>query len=120
MTDPRHLLRRLVADLAARVPHRSLGAILWLLERDETVGRALGHAFPHDVAGWLRRRAPVELRGIVELRNPAAHSEVVDRDRCTAVREAVLGIGCEGVLVRVARGKRCDLVQERPSPARAV
>ena len=92
-------------DLGTRVPHQSLGAVLWLLEKDETVGRALGHAFPHEVAGWLRGQAPVALRGIVELRNPAAHSEVVDRDRCTAAREAVLGIGCEGVLVRVARGK---------------
>jgi hypothetical protein len=40
------------------------------------------------------------------LRNPAAHTEVVDRDRCTRMRDSVLGIGCEGLLVRVARGKR--------------
>jgi hypothetical protein len=93
-------------DLGRNVPHQSLGTILHLLEKDATVGRALGQAFPHDVAGWLRSRAPLELRGIVELRNPAAHTEVVDRDRCTRMRDSVLGIGCEGLLVRVARGKR--------------
>jgi hypothetical protein len=93
-------------DLGRLVPHQSLGTILYLLEKDATVGRTLGQAFPHDVAGWLRSRAPLELRGIAELRNPAAHSEVVDRDRCTRVRDGVLGIGCEGLLVQVARGKR--------------
>jgi hypothetical protein len=100
MVDGRRL------DLGRIVPHQSLGTILYLLEKDATVGRALGQAFPHDVAGWLRSRAPLELRGIVELRNPAAHSEVVGRDRCRRVRDGVLGIGCEGLLVRVARGKR--------------
>ena len=43
--------------------------------------RALGSAFSSEDAGWLRSTAPRELRGIVDLRNPAAHSEAVGRER---------------------------------------
>ena len=48
---------------------------------------------------------PGELRGIVDLRNPVAHSEAVGRERVEKVRGQVRGIGCEGVLVRLARAK---------------
>jgi hypothetical protein len=41
----------------------------------------------------------------VELRNPAAHSEAVGRDRVEKLRAQVMGVGCEGVLVRVAKAK---------------
>ena len=92
-------------DLGGRVPHQSLGAILRLLEHDDVVGRALGGAFGSADAGWLRSTAPRELRGIVDLRNPAAHSEAVGRERVEAVRAMVMGVGCEGVLVRIARAK---------------
>jgi hypothetical protein len=54
---------------------------------------------------WNPAYAEDALRGIADLRNPAAHSAVVDRDRCATDRERVLGIGCEGLLVRIARAK---------------
>ncbi len=92
-------------DLGARVPHQSLGVILYLLERDATVARALGSVFSAADAGWLRSGAPLELRGLLDLRNPAAHSEAIGRERAERVRSQVIGIGCEGVLVRVARAK---------------
>jgi hypothetical protein len=92
-------------DLGTRVPHQSLGTILRLLEDDDAVGRALGAAFSHADAGWLRGTAPRELKGLLELRNPAAHSEAVSRERVEQVRAQVLGIGCEGILVRLARAK---------------
>jgi hypothetical protein len=65
-------------DLGRLVAHQSLGTILYLLEKDEIVARALGGGtFSAADAGWLRSNAPRELRGIVELRNPAAHSGTV-------------------------------------------
>ncbi|MBW3554823.1 MAG: hypothetical protein KY466_15025, partial [Gemmatimonadetes bacterium] len=92
-------------DLGSRVGHQSLGALLYLLEKDEVVGRALGGAFSHEEAGWLRSRAPLELRPVLEVRNAAAHAGEVDREKAAWLRERVLGIGGEGVLVRIARAK---------------
>jgi hypothetical protein len=92
-------------DLGARVPHQSLGTILHLLEHDDAVGRALGTAFSHADAGTLRGIAPREIRGLLELRNPAAHSEAVSRERVERLRALVMGVGCEGILVRLARAK---------------
>ena len=65
----------------------------------------LGQALPASVAGWLRGPAVSELVGVVELRNPAAHSEAVTRERVEKVRSQVCGVGCEGLLVRLARAK---------------
>ena len=67
--------------------------------------RALAGAFSTADAGWLRSNAPRELRGIVDLRNPAAHSEAVSRERVEKVRAQVMGVGCEGALVRIAKAK---------------
>lgn len=92
-------------DLGGRVPHQSLGTIMHLLEREPIVARVLGSAFSAADAGWLRTAAPPLLRGIVDLRNPAAHSQAISRERAANVRELVMGVGCEGVLVRLARVK---------------
>jgi hypothetical protein len=93
-------------DLGAWVPHQSLGTILHLLEKEQVVHWVLGAGgFRAEDAGWLRSTAPREFRGIVELRNPAAHSESVGRERVEQLRAQVMGVGCEGVLVRVANAK---------------
>jgi hypothetical protein len=93
-------------DLGRLVPHQSLGTILYLLEKDAIVARALGGTFSSADAGWLRSNAPRELRGIVELRNPAAHSGSVSREQVERMRAQVMGLGCEGALVRIAKAKR--------------
>jgi hypothetical protein len=92
-------------DLGQRVGHQSLGVVVRLLEHDDTVARALGIAFSAADAGWLRGSASRELRGIAELRNPAAHSASVTLEQAEHVRAKVLGVGCEGLLVRLARAK---------------
>jgi hypothetical protein len=104
-STPSHLLTVWNPAYAEDALDAHLRVLIHLLERDDVVGRALGAAFSHADAGWLRGPAPAELRGIADLRNPAAHFAVVDRDRCAAARERVLGIGCEGLLVRIARAK---------------
>ena len=47
----------------------------------------------------------MEFGGVVELRDRAAHSETVTRERVEKVRAQVCGVGCEGLLVRMARSK---------------
>lgn len=91
-------------DLGAIPAHQSLGAIRTLLERDAVLGRALRTALPHD-ANWLLGELPRHLQPLVELRNRAAHSAAIDRDSSARQRAAVLGIGCEGLIVRLARVK---------------
>jgi hypothetical protein len=89
-------------DLAGRVPHQPLGTLRNLLQHEAVVRRALGAAYPHD-ATWLLGQLPHELAPLLEVRNPAAHDEVMGAERIARERERVLGIGCEGLLVRLAR-----------------
>ena len=91
-------------DLGGAAPHQTLGAMLTLLRRDEIVMRALPQALPHD-AKWLLGELPPQLESLAELRNPAAHSALLDRDRAVRLREQVMGIGCEGLVVRLARAR---------------
>lgn len=97
-------------DLGAAVAHQTLGALLVLLRRDETVKRALPAALPHD-ARWLLGELPPQLETLADLRNPAAHSALLDRERAVQLREQVLGIGGEGLVVRLARAR----LRARPS-----
>jgi len=89
-------------DLAAAVPHQTLGTVVTLLKHDDLVKRALPKALPHD-AKWLLGDLPAQLESLATLRNPAAHSALLDRDRAVQLREQVMGIGCEGLVVRLAR-----------------
>lgn len=91
-------------DLGAAVPHQTLGAVLTLLRHDTLVKRALPTALPHD-AKWLLGELPSQLEALADLRNPAAHSTLLDRDRAVQLREQVMGIGCEGLVVRLARAR---------------
>lgn len=93
-----------LVDLGDVACHLPLGAIRVLLERDELMQKAVRAAFPHDVT-WILGELPYQLGPLVELRNPAAHSAALDRERAARQREAILGIGCEGLIVRLARIK---------------
>ena len=92
-------------DLGRPVTHQTLGVIRRLLEKDTLVARAIGGTFANADAGWLRSNAPLDLEFVMGLRNPAAHTGSVGLDEATRLRERVLGIGQEGLLVRVARAK---------------
>ncbi len=91
-------------DLGGRMPHQTLGAICGLLEREAIVKKALRTSLPHD-AKWLEGQVPHLLVPILDLRNPAAHKDPVPFERIDRLRRDVLGIGCEGLLVRIARAK---------------
>lgn len=99
-----HIDGRLV-DLGDVACHLPLGAIRLLLERDDLMQRAVNIAFGPTDAKWLVGLLPSQLAPLVELRNPAAHSAALDRERAARQREAILGIGCEGLIVQLARVK---------------
>jgi hypothetical protein len=92
-------------DLGEAVPHLTLGTVKTLLEHNELVRKHVRGAFPAHVATLLGSRIPYVLAGLVELRNLAAHSEPVRWETVVSAREEVLGIGQEGLIVQIARGK---------------
>lgn len=94
-----------LVDLGDVASHLTLGAIRHLLERDDLMQKAVRAAFSGADGNWLLGQLPYQLAPLVELRNPAAHSAALDRERATRQREAVLGIGCEGLIVQLARVK---------------
>lgn len=91
-------------DLGRRVSHQSLGSLQRLLEKEPIVRKGLEAGLPHDWR-WLEGELPHRLEPLRELRNPAAHSEAVTREEIGRWRRDILGIGCEGLLVRAARAK---------------
>ena len=90
-------------DLGGRVSHQSLGTIRKLLD-DDTTRQPLRTALPHDWR-WLEGELPAQLEPVRDLRNPAAHDRAVTREEMGRLRQSVLGIGCEGLLVRIVRAK---------------
>ena len=90
-------------DLGGRVSHQSLGTIRNLLDND-TTRQPLRTALPHDWR-WLEGELPAQLEPVRDLRNPAAHDRAVAREEMGRLRQSVLGIGCEGLLVRIVRAK---------------
>jgi hypothetical protein len=93
-----------VVDLGGKVPHQTLGTMRNLLQHEAAVARAIRGVYPHD-AGWLLGELPHALASLVDLRNPAAHREVIGVERVAGERERVLGIGCEGIIVRLGRSR---------------
>ena len=92
-------------DLGRSVPRQTIGSIRHLLAHRPEVKRGIEEAFPARDATWLTGTLPAELEPLLELRNPAAHDERITRERIASWRQRILGIGCEGLLVRIARIK---------------
>lgn len=91
-------------DLGGAVPHQSLGTVRGLLTHGSALPKTLRAAYAQD-ANSLLGELPRYLEPLVKLRNPAAHSEAVAREVVAKLRADVLGIGCEGLIVRLARAK---------------
>ena len=98
------LLDNRTLDLGQRVPPQGLGAIHLMLDKKPLVATAIRKALPNDQA-WILSELPHQLRRIMNLRNPAAHSQACTRDQVGARRQEILGIGHEGIIVRLARAK---------------
>ncbi|MBA3672136.1 MAG: hypothetical protein H0W68_08970 [Gemmatimonadaceae bacterium] len=52
---------------------------------------------------WFRESFPTIASALAEVRNPGAHSAVIDRATATKWRARMIGVGCEGDLVALAR-----------------
>jgi hypothetical protein len=97
--------RKGTIDLGRAVPRQTIGSIQHFLLNRPEMKRAVGDAFPDRDAAWLTTTLPAELEPLLGLRNPAAHDERITRERIAAWRQKILGIGCEGLLVRIVRIK---------------
>jgi hypothetical protein len=90
-------------DLRGTVPHQTLGTLMNLLRHDAAVRTCVRAGFKGADAGWILGQLPHHLEPVVDLRNPAAHDASTARDATVRVRAAILGIGCEGLIVQLAR-----------------
>jgi hypothetical protein len=98
------LLDGRTVDLGLRIPPQSLGTLEILLEKKPVIQKGVRMVFPHD-HGWVLGELPHALKRIVEIRNPAAHARKTTRDTLMLRRAEIMGIGCEGLIVRLARVK---------------
>jgi len=91
-------------DLGLRVPPQSLGTLAVLLEKKPVIQKGVRAAYHHDHL-WILGELPHALKRIVEIRNPAAHAQKTTRDTLLHRRAEIMGIGCEGLIVRLCRAK---------------
>lgn len=91
-------------DLSGAVPHQTLGTIHTLLRLPGPVQSGIRRQLPHDHA-WVLGLMLTDLEKLLDLRNEGAHERVTGLAALEPVRERVVGIGCEGMLARLARVK---------------
>lgn len=92
-------------DLATPVEHQTLGTLVRLLLKDDVFQRGVRLALAGGDARWVLGELPAALAPIVDVRNPGAHSHTCTREDVLPLRSRTLGIGCEGLLVRIARAR---------------
>jgi hypothetical protein len=61
-----------------------------------------------DDARWIRESFPAIVEELAAVRNPGAHSAAIDRATATRWRDRLVGVGCEGDLVRLAKAQVRD------------
>ncbi|MBN1824645.1 MAG: hypothetical protein JW958_00180 [Candidatus Eisenbacteria bacterium] len=91
-------------DLAAHDRHETIGSIQHLLKNSTIFKDAVRAALPRH-AVWLLERLPSEVNDLRRYRNPAAHDQMLARADVDPIRADVLGIGCEGLIVRIVKAK---------------
>jgi len=93
-------------DLGHRVPHQTLGALVTLLKREPGFQNAVrqGLGALND-GNWAAGVLVNELEALTGLRNAAAHSSAAGRGDVAKHRAAILGIGVDGLIPRLARAR---------------
>jgi len=92
-------------DLGKPVRHQTLGAIAYYLDQTPLVKKGIRAGLHRDADWVLSDTFRRELGSLLKLRNPAAHWEITRGDTVGEHRDALLGIGCEGFLVRLIGAK---------------
>ena len=83
--------------------HRSLtlGELARAISGERELNEALSRVLVD--ARWFRDGFPAVLDALAEARNAAAHTGAIDRDTAAHWRNRLVGVGCEGELVALAR-----------------
>jgi hypothetical protein len=92
-------------DLGKPVRHQTMGAIAHYLEKSGAVRKGIWTALKPDAPWLLSDEFKEELGELLKLRNPAAHWEVAMGEMVGEHRAALLGIGCQGLLVQIIQAK---------------
>jgi hypothetical protein len=79
-----------------------LADLVRIIGESKEINQALKRAISRE-GEWFTASLPAILRELAVVRNPAAHSERIDRETVRSQRNRFLGIGCEGDLVRLAK-----------------
>jgi hypothetical protein len=79
-----------------------LADLVRIIGESREINQALKRSISRE-GEWFTASLPAILRELAVVRNPAAHSERVDRETVRKQRNRFLGIGCEGDLVRLAK-----------------
>lgn len=92
-------------DLGKPVRHQTLGALVHYLDKSGFVRKGIWNTLKYDAEWILSDEVAQGLQNLLKLRNPAAHSEITSGDAVQEHRASLLGIGCEGLLVRILQAK---------------
>lgn len=85
--------------------HRSLtlGELAHVLSQEQSLSEGLGALLRP--SRWFVESLPPIIKAFKDVRNPGAHVSVIDRATATRWRERLIGVGCEGDLVKLAAVK---------------
>jgi hypothetical protein len=108
------LLRQTLVDAPPAVRYWNIdGQSRLVTERPLGLARLAEYLTDREVSDCLCRRLtnggffvselPPVLDELAQARNKVAHQELVERDEVVRWRDLLCGVGCEGVLVRLAR-----------------
>src|SRR4029077_17101591 len=87
-------------DLATAKP-LSIGQLAHALGGRTPLHRALRQRLEN--GDWLVDAFPKVLSNVAEVRNPAVHRSRIDRETATRLRNTLVGVGCTGTFVELAR-----------------
>lgn len=79
----------------------TLGQLAHAIASDRELNQGLAGVLAN--GGWFAASLPSTLDALRDVRNPGAHEKRIDRDTAARWRNQLLGVGCEGVLVDLAK-----------------
>jgi hypothetical protein len=82
----------------------SLGQLARLIAGEEQLSKRLKTTLTN--GDWFTASLPPILQDLSERRNPAAHSSRVNSAQAAELRNRLLGIGCQGAIVELAKVRR--------------
>jgi hypothetical protein len=81
-----------------------LGQLARLLAEEESLNKRLKASLVN--GDWFTAQLPPILKDLSERRNPAAHSSRISAAQASEIRNRLLGIGSQGVIVELAKVRR--------------